>query len=1355
MRNQEESGRSLLEIIAVLSIMVLVMVAGIQLWDLVMKKQSVQRLQQRIIALRTERRVNINSELNRNKRNERVEKQGEKGPILTVQNGIESDGNENKDSFWITLSNVSSSLCDSMAKIDKEILQSSKYDVSCTNANPSVKFYFPKYSEMVGNIDWSDEAVHANNNFGHVSGSNSGSSSSSGSSGSSSGSSGTPSIPSTPNCSSNQCGSDCHSCGTGVAKCNSSTCAITSCVSGYFLEGGQCRTCPSSGFLTCSGSTLTCKPGYYRSGNDCEWCDGDRQYSSSGALSCSTCSTGKKPNSTHAYCVDCATDGSEVCGCEEGGWTESGCDTSICTQDSGCNQEDDCMACVKSDGRNTGSCQFACTYKGYLQSSGSQYIDTGVNATSSVGIAAKFNIVSLASSGTPYWSPVLGADTGWDSGKGIGVHGRVKQIKYGTSHDNNYSFSTGIDYSFVLSNGAISVNGTSISSSNETFTTNLPIYIFANNRPGGLETSISKFYSVRITNNGALVRDFVPVLDPKGVPAMYDNVEKKLYYNKGSGNFTYGDDTGSFSGTAAVCSLDQDLSSGCACLDGRDKTGGKCGACLSGESYVTWTQPTLTSSGTMGGTNEFACSQSNVLNSNHYCWKAFNGVTPTTSNDSYWHSSNSSNPWISWYTKEPIKINSITIQNRACASDWTSGDTAIPKDFQIQYSDDNSSWTTAFTGTNPKGCLLSTTFNVNASSAHRYWRLYATSNYDTHNYVSVGTLTINAEKLQTVDYTLDTLTGQCLSPTGQPYSGTSGGTGSTITCGTHAQNVSGVCKCDVGYYGDGQTCTLCGDRQYSAVGAASCSTCSVGQTHNSDHTACVDCATDGSETCGCSDGQVWGVGGCKEVQRSCSLNESLSSGCTCPAGRDTTGNVCGSCLSKESYTPWSQPTLTSNGTMGGSNGFACTASTERDSYRKAWRAFDKSNSDGEKDCWHNADGVIPAWLSWYTKVPTKLNSITITNRPLHAPHGTNREDVKDFKIQYSDNNSTWTDVYSGQNSKGALTSTTFQVNATSAHKYWRIYMSSTWWSVDSRLLTTIGELTINADELQTVNYTLDTSTGQCLSPTGEPYSESSGTSGGMTDGQTTTCGAGTHMDSSGNCVTDQTCTTNSECASEGTCMGCVIPSGQTSGTCQFACTYKEYLQSNGSQYIDTGVLPSAGLTFTGQAMFTAFDNWLVLFGSVIQDNEVNGIVFRHGADSAQTLSTWFCGMPSSTGYAHGRFSIGRSSVNYLFDFSLSAGSTSVNDFHYTFTSSTSNLTSSNKNTIYLFGGNFNKSFWRGSTARIYKMKINDGGSTVRNFVPVLDPDGIPAMLDRVENKLYYNKGSGQFTTGNTISAPAS
>ena len=37
-----------------------------------------------------------------------------------------------------------------------------------------------------------------------------------------------------------------------------------------------------------------------------------------------------------------------------------------------------------------------------------------------------------------------------------------------------------------------------------------------------------------------LVRDFIPVLNGQGVACLYDNVTHKLYYNKGTGNFNYG-----------------------------------------------------------------------------------------------------------------------------------------------------------------------------------------------------------------------------------------------------------------------------------------------------------------------------------------------------------------------------------------------------------------------------------------------------------------------------------------------------------------------------------------------------------------------------------------------------------------------------------------------------------------------------------------------------------------------------------------------------------------------------------------------------------------------------------------------
>ena len=42
-------------------------------------------------------------------------------------------------------------------------------------------------------------------------------------------------------------------------------------------------------------------------------------------------------------------------------------------------------------------------------------------------------------------------------------------------------------------------------------------------------------------DNGVLIRDFRPCLDPDGVACLYDKVEKKYYHNAGSGEFIAGE----------------------------------------------------------------------------------------------------------------------------------------------------------------------------------------------------------------------------------------------------------------------------------------------------------------------------------------------------------------------------------------------------------------------------------------------------------------------------------------------------------------------------------------------------------------------------------------------------------------------------------------------------------------------------------------------------------------------------------------------------------------------------------------------------------------------------------------------
>lgn len=49
-----------------------------------------------------------------------------------------------------------------------------------------------------------------------------------------------------------------------------------------------------------------------------------------------------------------------------------------------------------------------------------------------------------------------------------------------------------------------------------------------------------------------------------------------------------------------------------------------------------------------------------------------------------------------------------------------------------------------------------------------------------------------------------------------------------------------------------------------------------------------------------------------------------------------------------------------------------------------------------------------------------------------------------------------------------------------------------------------------------------------------------------------------------------------------------------------------------------------------------------------------------------------------------------------------------------------------------------------SYVNLYYTKIYDNDTLVRDFVPVIDLSGIPCLYDKVEDKFYYNEGTGEF-----------
>ena len=53
-----------------------------------------------------------------------------------------------------------------------------------------------------------------------------------------------------------------------------------------------------------------------------------------------------------------------------------------------------------------------------------------------------------------------------------------------------------------------------------------------------------------------------------------------------------------------------------------------------------------------------------------------------------------------------------------------------------------------------------------------------------------------------------------------------------------------------------------------------------------------------------------------------------------------------------------------------------------------------------------------------------------------------------------------------------------------------------------------------------------------------------------------------------------------------------------------------------------------------------------------------------------------------------------------------------------------------------------------SSMRIYSAQIKQGGELVRDFIPVIDKEGVACMYDKVSKEFFYNKGTGVFIAGN-------
>lgn len=180
-------------------------------------------------------------------------------------------------------------------------------------------------------------------------------------------------------------------------------------------------------------------------------------------------------------------------------------------------------------------------------------------------------------------------------------------------------------------------------------------------------------------------------------------------------------------------------------------------------------------------------------------------------------------------------------------------------------------------------------------------------------------------------------------------------------------------------------------------------------------------------------------------------------------------------------------------------------------------------------------------------------------------------------------------------------------------------------------------------------------------------------------------------------------------------------------------TQLEYIQSSGTQYINTGFKsPSSGLKIALGFEYIADHSEETLFGS-----EKNGVysICPYGNPEFYVGST--IRLLSYSAELNTRY-------NLVVEAKNNKLTTTWNEISYT--GSYSGSLESTQD-IYLFANHINNSVGQIVSIKLYECSMYANDVMTRNFIPCKNPSGVIGLYDSVNSVFYANAGTGRFTAG--------
>ena len=178
-------------------------------------------------------------------------------------------------------------------------------------------------------------------------------------------------------------------------------------------------------------------------------------------------------------------------------------------------------------------------------------------------------------------------------------------------------------------------------------------------------------------------------------------------------------------------------------------------------------------------------------------------------------------------------------------------------------------------------------------------------------------------------------------------------------------------------------------------------------------------------------------------------------------------------------------------------------------------------------------------------------------------------------------------------------------------------------------------------------------------------------------------------------------------------------------------TKLDYIESSGTQYINTGFIPNQDSAVHIVCQPTVARGWQGIFG----------------ARSATNVGEFGVDIPAGTTlrsvYGTGNVTTMVSTVATKLDIYKNKNVCTINGAVLT----NSTETFSSGYPIWIFDKNTAGAKWNPCSMKLYSCKIYDNGTLVRDFIPCKNASGTIGLWDNVNSVFYANAGTGTFSTG--------